>query len=258
MACLGQPILATNITQAQAFCIASACLQVRVFTPLTDKAQLGSGYLGRNKIHRLSLLRNFFSWSSARYRHNQRAEQWVPPSYLLAQHRLRYLRRRRDTLQSSSVSDKQDTVRPPTLDKSFQEATDNRVALKPEIIYGNEVQLQAPSITSNSSTTILVRPGSDLQPEKESLLHLSDSSSVYANLNPIRTPVLHTPVKLNSNLHRNHPNYPKLHRRLLNIKLDALRSLNNKINDLILHLTPSKIPSMKKSGTNHWNLYRQF
>lgn len=200
-------------------------------------------------------MRNLLGFFPARYKYNQRAEQWAPAGYLIAQHRLRYLRKRRDTsnaLQSLTVSDKQGTVHALTLDKS-QEGSDNKVAIRPEIIYAEEVQFEMPSLTSNSTTAIFGRPSPE--PEKESLLQLSDSSSVYANLN--RTPILHSPLKLNSNLHRNHVNHSKLHQRLLIRKLEALRSLNNKINNLMLHLAQSSSPFMRKSIFNNWSLYRQ-
>lgn len=61
-ACTGQPILANNITQAQAFCIATACLQVQVLNkrkgPLSQQVAGG----GNSMIERTIQKWNHIKW----------------------------------------------------------------------------------------------------------------------------------------------------------------------------------------------------
>lgn len=245
-------MLATNITQAQAFCIASACLQVPVSNPLSHRAQLGSGYLHRYKIHRLNLMRNLLGASSARYKNNQRAEPWASPDHLIAQHRLKYVRRRRDTSDPSKspfLSVKQRTNTHPTDDKSLQRDSSAKVVPTQQTIQTEKVQMQ---MTSNSTRALFGRPTPGL--ERESLLYLSDSSSVYATLNPAE-PTLDKRINPKPKPYLNQSGYPKLHQRLLSRKLEALRSLNYKINNFLLHLIPR--PMMRKTSPINWSLHHQ-
>lgn len=80
-ACTGQPVLATNVTQAQAFCIATACLQVPVLRPVSA---IGGRHLGElpndvsTTTNKLNLFRPLLlfgaspnKWAPSYFRHQR-------------------------------------------------------------------------------------------------------------------------------------------------------------------------------------------
>lgn len=96
--CTGQPVLANNITQAQAFCIATACLQVGAMkrqnlSAVSKWATLGGGsvdLLGRTAIRLGELSRQALWRKRSLFGHRQPGDQSRELKYpLFAQHRFR-------------------------------------------------------------------------------------------------------------------------------------------------------------------------
>lgn len=73
-ACTGQPILATNVTQAQAFCIATACLQVPVFVRFVANSPNERQSANKLNLFKPSLLFGAFDkhskWANSAYHQN--------------------------------------------------------------------------------------------------------------------------------------------------------------------------------------------
>lgn len=82
-ACTGQPILADNVTQAQAFCIATACLQVSV-SEKTNPLMTKTSHFIERTANKLNLLKSFLLFGPSRAFTQKRA---FPPPF--AQHRFR-------------------------------------------------------------------------------------------------------------------------------------------------------------------------
>lgn len=85
-ACTGQPILANNVTQAQAFCIATACLQVPVLRPPPRPLALAN-HLRERTMNKLALFKSLL-WLKATSRDTKQNYQ-LPPPWPHAQHRLK-------------------------------------------------------------------------------------------------------------------------------------------------------------------------
>lgn len=83
--CTGQPFLANNVTQAQAFCIATACLQVPVLTK-AEPYKVANNLL-KHSMNKLSLFRPslLFGAEHSRWSHHS------PAMYPFSQYRLRSL-----------------------------------------------------------------------------------------------------------------------------------------------------------------------
>lgn len=149
-------MLANNITQAQAFCIASACLQVPVSRLISSKAHIGQQFFSRSA----NLIRAFSEpLSNIGLRRN--TKESTLPHFLIAQHRIRSSRKRREAL--SDTVDAHPRLLPESANVPLAFADEHR--LKPatvpetetEPVFGEPTQLER---ESHHSSGINAHPNS--------------------------------------------------------------------------------------------------
>lgn len=195
-------MVATNITQAQAFCIASACLQVPVSRLISGKTQIGQRFFSRstNLIGALSA-----PFSNAGLQ--QRADRWKLPKFLIAQHRIRSSRKRRGAY-DGDIGAKTIAVRGGS-----------------QVTYTHDLGRQVTTVVPADTESVFEEP---TQLEQES--NLANARQNYNNWHspPGQTYQTRVTNSLNLNgMHRSHP-----FRRLMDRKLYTLQAFAQNLYNL--------------------------